>query len=99
MILTKGATAGTQDKSDIEIIIEPGGNGVELELRSKVMALYGKKIKEVILETLKNLEVDNVKVTASDYGALDCVIKARVECAVFRAAEITENLPWGRLIK
>jgi len=99
MILTKGAAAGTTDKSDIEIILEPASNGVELELKSKVMALYGKQIRKVILQTLQNLEVDNVKVTASDYGALDCVIKARVECAVFRAAGVTEDLPWGRLIK
>lgn len=99
MILKKCATAGTQDKSDIEITLEPISSGIEVELRSKVMALYGKRIKEVILETLKNLEIENVKVTALDFGALDCVIKARVECAAFRAAEFTGELPWGRLIK
>lgn len=34
-----------------------------------------------------------------DKGALDCTLKARVECAVFRSCHITEQLPWGGAIR
>ena len=47
------------------------------------------------METLDRLHVTDAKVTVIDKGALDCTIKARVECAVYRANGITENLPWG----
>lgn len=95
MILTKGAIAGTLESSDAQITIEPGGNGIELLLSSSVMGQYGKQIKATVLTTLKRLGVEQARVIVVDKGALDCTIKARVECAVFRAAGITDNLPWG----
>ena len=60
---------------------------------------YGKQIKKVVLETLDRLDVTSGKVTVVDKGALDCTLKARVECAVYRSNDITENLPWGGVIK
>lgn len=95
MILTKGAIAGTLESSDAQVTIEPSSSGIELFLQSSVMGQYGKQIKATVISTLKRLGVENAKVTVVDKGALDCTIKARVECAVFRAAGITENLPWG----
>ena len=95
MILKKGAIAGTLESSDAQVTIEPGGSGIELHLQSSVLGQYGKQIRATVLATLNRLGVEDAKVTVVDKGALDCTIKARVECAVFRAAEITENLPWG----
>ncbi|WP_312199215.1 citrate lyase acyl carrier protein [Anaerospora hongkongensis] len=95
MQLKKSAIAGTLESSDVQIMIEPSQNGIELFLTSSVMNLYGKQIKSTILTTLANLGVENARLTVVDKGAVDCTIKARVECAVFRAAEIKENLPWG----
>ena len=95
MLLKKSAIAGTLESSDVQIMIEPSQNGIELFLTSSVMNLYGKQIKSTILTTLANLGVENARLTVVDKGAVDCTIKARVECAVFRAAEIKENLPWG----
>jgi citrate lyase subunit gamma (acyl carrier protein) len=35
-----------------------------------------------------------------DKGALDCTIKARVECAVFRSCGASAaNIPWGGAIR
>ena len=31
-------------------------------------------------------------------GALDCTIKARVECAVYRSNGVKDQLPWGGAI-
>ncbi len=95
MQLKKSAIAGTLESSDVQFMIEPSQNGIELFLTSSVMNLYGKQIKSTILTTLANLGVENARLTVVDKGAVDCTIKARVECAVFRAAEIKENLPWG----
>ena len=60
---------------------------------------FGKQIRAVILETLGRLKVENARVTVVDKGALDCTLKARVECAVYRSNDMTENLPWGGVIR
>ena len=46
-----------------------------------------------------NLEVTDARVTVVDKGALDCTIKARVECAVYRSNDIRDALPWGGAIQ
>ena len=60
---------------------------------------FGKQIKAVVLETLGRLDVESAKITVVDKGALDCTLKGRVECAVYRANDVIENLPWGGVIK
>ena len=63
------------------------------------MNQYGRQIKNTVLETLDRLEVRQAKVTVVDKGALDCTIKARVECAVFRSCDQSQkNIPWGGAI-
>ena len=80
--------------------MEPGGDGIELSLTSSVMNQYGRQIKEAVLETLERLEVKNARVTVVDKGALDCTLKARVECAVFRSCgQSAENIPWGGAVR
>lgn len=99
MEIKKTAMAGTLESSDAQITVEPGENGIELTIQSSVIHQYGKQIRSVLLETLDRLEVKNARVAVVDKGALDCTLKARMECAVFRANGITENLPWGGVIK
>ena len=79
--------------------LEPGNGTVELSIESSVIHQFGKQIKATVLETLNRLDVKDAKVTVVDKGALDCTLKARVECAVYRSNDITENLPWGGVIK
>ena len=99
MQILKPATAGTLESSDLMVTLEPGTDGIELSLTSSVMNQYGRQIKKTVLETLDRLEVKDAKVTVVDKGALDCTIKARVECAVFRANDASaENIPWGGVI-
>ena len=99
MEIIKPAMAGTLESSDAQVTVEPGNGSVELTLESAVIHQFGNQIRKVILETLKNLGVDNVKITVVDKGALDCTLKARVEGAVFRSVDQTENLPWGGAIR
>lgn len=95
MKLNHFAVAGTLESSDIQIMVEPSSDGIEIQLDSSVIHQYGDEIKATITEVLKKLEVNNVKVVAKDQGALECTIKARVQTAILRASDVTENLPWG----
>lgn len=99
MEILKTAMAGTLESSDAQVTVEPGTDGIELTIESSVIHQYGKQIRAVVLETMDRLDVKNAKVTIFDKGALDCTLKARVECAVYRSNGITENLPWGGVIK
>lgn len=99
MEILNTAIAGTLESSDVQVIVEPGTDGIELELKSSVINQYGKQIRAVILETLNRLDVKNAKLRVIDKGALDCTLKARVECAVFRSNNIMEQLPWGGEIR
>lgn len=99
MEILKSAVAGTLESSDAMVTVEPG-QGISLELSSSVMNQYGRQIKATVLETLERLDVKNAKVTVIDKGALDCTLKARVECAVFRSVNASEaNIPWGGAVR
>lgn len=99
MDIKKTAVAGTLESSDCMVTIEPAAKGIELELESSVIRQYGRQIRKVALETLKRLDVRKARVTIVDKGALDCTIKARVECAVMRAAEHEGRVNWGGMIR
>ena len=99
MEITRPAVAGTLESSDCQVMIEEGDGKVEFSLESSVINQYGNQIRKVALETLKNLGVDNAKVTMVDKGALDCTIKARIEAAVYRCVLQREDLPWGGAIR
>ena len=61
---------------------------------------FGRQIKATVLETLERLGVENAQVTVVDKGALDCTLKARVECAVFRSCGQSQaNIPWGGAVR
>lgn len=82
----KQAFAGTLESGDIMIKIEPNENqGLEINLESTVAYQFGEQIKSVIQETLKGLDINSAVVTATDKGALDCTIRARVTAAAVRA--------------
>ena len=80
----KNAVAGTLESGDILIQITPGV-GLQVDLQSSGAAQFGRQIKAVITETLTGLGIDNACVKATDKGALDCTIRARVTAAAVRA--------------
>ena len=82
--IMKKAVAGTMESSDVYVEIEPGTGGIEIHLESVVQQQFGSVIETVILEVLQDCGVENAKVNVIDRGALDCVIRARVETAVLR---------------
>lgn len=86
MKITKVAKAGTLESNDILIMVMPSENrGVTLELESIVMKQFGEQIEKVILEKIKEMEIEDISIKAEDKGALDYTIAARVETAIKRA--------------
>ncbi|MCI9445365.1 MAG: citrate lyase acyl carrier protein [Oscillospiraceae bacterium] len=78
------ASAGTLESSDVYVEIEPCAQGIEISLESVVKAQFGEAIESAVRETLAACGVERAKLTISDRGALDCVLRARVETAVAR---------------
>ena len=100
MTIDKSAVAGTLESSDAQITVEPSTDGLQLDITSSVMNQYGRQIKATVLDTLERLDVKSGHVTVVDKGALDCTLKARVECAVFRSCgQSDKNIPWGGAVK
>lgn len=98
MKVVNSAHAGTLESSDVYIQVNPISEDiVKIELESSVEELYGEEIEELIRETLKQMEVSNVHVKIQDKGALDLVIKARLQAAVLRACQLSRNPNWNAL--
>ena len=87
MEIVKNASAGTMESSDVYVEIEPGTAGVEVELESVVQLQFGDAIEAVVREVLCEQGVESARVRVTDRGALECVIRARVETAVLRGKE------------
>ena len=76
----------TQESGDILIQIAPTEkDALEIDLDSTVAYQFGAQIKKVIAETLHERGIDKAHVKATDKGALDCTIRARVTAAAVRA--------------
>ena len=85
--IIKIATAGTDEKSDAIITVEPCESGLQLQIKSVVMNQFGPAIEASVREVLAEMGVQNAIVCVADRGALDCVLRARVETAVLRGME------------
>lgn len=82
----KSSFAGTLESGDIYVRLNPAEKpGIEINLESSVAHQFGAQIKRVVKETLEGLGLNDVRVDATDKGALDCTIRARVTAAAVRA--------------
>lgn len=87
--IIRSASAGGVESGDCFVQIEPGKNGVELELQSTLILQFGDRIRETVLKTLEESDISDAKLTLDDHGALDWILKARVQTAIERAKEET----------
>jgi citrate lyase subunit beta/citryl-CoA lyase len=80
------ATAGYRGdtvRSDCFVRLELTGNrGIAIDLKSKVLSLYGNSIICLIKEILHEYGIGNASVYMEDSGALPFVISARMEAAI-----------------
>ena len=80
----KPASAGTMESSDVLVELVPA-EGRESQLTSVVEAQFGDSIRAVADEMLNQFDLQNVCLRIDDRGALECVLRARIETAILRA--------------
>ena len=95
MDILNNAIAGTLESSDAQVQVFPQSGKLSIYVESSVMNQYGRQIKKTAEERFAKLKVKEGKVVIIDKGALECTLKARIECAVFRSCGQSEsNIPW-----
>lgn len=85
MRIEKKAVAGTFESSDAHVTVSPCGEGLDIHIESIVYKQFGDQIREAILQVLSKFDIDEGRVEIRDFGAIDCVLKARTETAVRRS--------------
>ena len=86
MEIKQAAIVGTLESSDIQISIMPNsGQGLEIQLQSAVKAQFGDSIIATMTEVLESFGITDAFVDAVDRGALDWVIRARMQAACCQA--------------
>ncbi|MDX6914530.1 citrate lyase acyl carrier protein [Pectobacterium carotovorum] len=96
MKIVKESLAGTFESSDLLVKVAPADGKLTVVINSEVMKQFGHQIKQVVDETLKALGVQEGTIIVDDKGALDCVIRARVQSAVLRATD-GQQIEWEKL--
>lgn len=79
----KVGIAGSVESNDVLITVQHSDNLI-IEITSIVDAFFHDQIEKVIVDTLKERNIQNIKVTCQDKGALDYTIKARLITALDR---------------
>lgn len=96
MKIVREALAGTQESSDLMVKISPADGELEIVIHSEVIKQFGEQIRQVVDETLHALDVRQGLIIVEDKGALDCVIRARLQSAVMRAVE-EQTIDWRKM--
>ncbi|MFM2486358.1 citrate lyase acyl carrier protein [Celerinatantimonas yamalensis] len=97
MKIIQEAIAGTLESSDLMVKVSPESDGLDIVIHSEVIKQFGARIRAVTTEELRKLGVSQGLIVIEDKGALDCVIRARVQSAILRGANCNE-LEWGKLL-
>ncbi len=84
MKITKAAAAGTMESSDVYVEIQPADQ-ISVQIESVVFQQFGQQIDQVVRQVLAEHGVAGASVSLNDKGAVECVIRARVETALKRA--------------
>lgn len=86
MEIKQAAIVGTLESSDIQISISPNpGQGLDIQLQSVVKAQFGDAIIATMTEVLESFGITDATVDAADRGALEWIIRARMQAACCRA--------------
>ena len=84
--MSKSVSVGNKGKgvrSDCAVTLElTESGGIQLQVESKVNAIYGKQNEKLIMDILSFYSVQNAKVQFEDSGALPFIIAARMEAAI-----------------
>jgi len=73
---------GDKVRSDCYIELEKIDSGINIEIKSKVNAMYGNTLHQQVKQLCKFFALDNIRVYVEDFGALEATLAARFELAV-----------------
>ncbi len=95
----RGQGVGSDCYVELELV---DSGGLQIEVKSKVMVLFGRKIEALCRQVLEHFEIENAKLYIEDTGALDYIIAARVEAAIRKQVEtdkefLLEQLPQNKV--
>lgn len=95
MKIRHAAVAGTLESSDVMVRIEPLEDTpeVSIQISSSVEKQFGDAIHSIVLELVNQHNIQGAQIIVDDKGALECVLKARLEALLARACDV-EYLPW-----
>lgn len=96
MKILHAAIAGTLESSDLVVKVSPYDDGLDITINSEVFKQFGEQITAVVNETLSALNVTQGQIIVEDKGALDCVIRARMQAAILRGTASNE-IAWEKL--
>lgn len=96
MKIVQAAMAGTLESSDLMVKVSPVESGLDVVIQSEVYKQFGDRITEVVNETLAAFNIDQGLVVIDDKGALDCVIRSRMQAALLRGMA-REDIAWETL--
>jgi citrate lyase subunit beta/citryl-CoA lyase len=89
---------GQEIRSDCFVVVElTESGGLDINLRSKVSALYSDSILELAENVLACFEIENARVQIEDSGALPFVLAARIESAVKHCIQ-SDREYWPELV-
>ena len=97
MEIKQAAVAGTLESSDVQVSIYPSDEAkLEIQLKSIVEKQFGESIVETAREVLEAFGITRAIVSLNDKGALDWVIRSRIQAACCRATAST--FPWKEIV-
>ena len=81
--IASAGNKGTRVRSDCFVTLEiRQDGGLQIDIKSKVDALFGKQIRKLATEILEYFEIKNAVLQIEDTGALLFVLSARIEAAI-----------------
>ena len=86
MQVIREAHAGTMESGDAFVTVEPAPDRI-IAIESPVLQPYGRQIEQAAVAMLDQLQVEGCRMLIRDKGALDYVLRARVETALRRGSE------------
>ena len=89
MKLIRTGKAGSLESSDVLITVRTHpDNQLEIRVKSIVEKRFGTHIHQLVKSIADEKGVESALIDVDDRSALDCVIRARLEAALYRAAGI-----------
>ena len=97
--ISTAGNKGARVSSDCFVTLEmTKSGGIEIDVASKVGALYGDSIIELTEDVLAYFGIENAKINIEDRGALPFVLAARIEATIKQSIE-TDQEYWLDLIE